>query len=352
MPTYCAYEGFTAEEWSDFIDNGDLYPCDDPHCGECDNYCDGCRECAPNDYDSYGRRPVLEDVWPRTINSYSFKPSPLFWSTGGFQTARLTGRYGKRHLFFGTEIEVEPDHSMLDRDQSYATFADTFAKYEDLTERLYCKHDGSLNDGVELVSHPMTLDAWQELHSDGDLRFFRDIGRQGMKATHHCGQHVHLNKSAFLSMGHMARFTHLIIDNPAYFKCVADRDEEGYASFVQFKISEVIRSNGNIYGPRGAVNLSNSATVEVRMFAASLRPKVIMGNIEVCAAIHAYTASRIPECKGIADHLSFFSFVEWTSKHRDQYPNALPMLANALQSVSGDDNRDTALALRRRRYPY
>ena len=28
-------------------------------------------------------------------------------------------------------------------------------------ERIYCKHDGSLDDGFEIVSHPMTMDYHQ-----------------------------------------------------------------------------------------------------------------------------------------------------------------------------------------------
>jgi hypothetical protein len=349
MPSYCSYDQYTSEDWQTYEEDGELYSCDDSHCSECGNECYGCNECRDEYEDEFQySRTSLQDVFPRCIDSYSSKPSPVFWSTGGFSAGRLSGRFGKRMMFFGIEIEAEANHDRINGDTTYAAMDSTISAYSPLTDRLYYKHDGSLHDGVEIVSHPMTMDSWNELHAMGELNFYRDMYRNGLHCTHRTGMHVHVNKSSFSSMGHMARFTHLVIDNPAYFKAVAQRNEEGYASFGRFKISEVIRSNGSVYGPRGAINLSNPHTVEVRMFASSLRPRVVLGNIQLCAALQTYTRERQSpgKTKGISDHLTFASFLEYVRKEERNYPFALPMLESAASCISPEENRRLALSLR------
>lgn len=308
--------------------------CDDPHCGECGNYCDGCSDCDPDNY--YGSsRYLCRDVWPVTIHSYGHKPNPVFWSVGGFNATRLQGRYGKRHAFLGCEIEVEVSHDRINRDTAYNDLYRAFTSYPDIADRIYCKSDGSLEDGVELVSHPMTLGAWSELHQEGELNFYRDLYRAGMGSMQSCGMHIHLNKSAFRSPSHLARFAHLILGNPIPMQALAGRVENCYASFQKFQVCQTIKSG--TYGNRGAVNLGNDQTVEVRMFASTLRPRRIMANLELCHSMMEYTRHRIMDQKTgkpIHDHLAFASFAEWVKANRSTYPN----LGNdSLFATTGED---------------
>lgn len=321
MPNYCD-RYYIPDAQVEYADENDTWTtCDDPHCGQCDNYCDGCSECSDY-YDDERRYGRCADIWPVTIHSYGYKPNPTFWSVGGFSSNRLSGRFGRRQAFLGCEVECEVDY---DRSMRTDALARSFYSHEDMSGRIYCKSDSSLDDGVELVSHPMTLDAWQELHAMGETRFYDDLRRAGMHTPHTCGMHVHLNKSAFKSQVHLARFSHLIIGNMREMEEVAGRRNTGYASFERFPICRVIKSGGSIYGPRGAVNLGNENTVEVRMFAGTLYSDRIMANLEACHSMMAYTRERILDPstgKPIQDHLSFASYAEWvrTPINAKSYP--------------------------------
>ena len=74
----------------------------------------------------------------RVIHDYYYKPEPSFLGEGG--------------RWFGVELEID------DAGESNSNAA----KIENVAncgeERIYCKHDGSLNEGFEIVTHPMTLE--------------------------------------------------------------------------------------------------------------------------------------------------------------------------------------------------
>ncbi len=64
-------------------------------------------------------------------------------------------------------------------------------------EHLYCKHDGSIDEGFELVSYPMTLDyhiatmPWLDI-----LTMAQRLGYLSYQ-TSTCGLHIHVNRNSF-----------------------------------------------------------------------------------------------------------------------------------------------------------
>lgn len=58
---------------------------------------------------------------------------------------------GKGGLFIGVELEIDDGGECSDNADTLMYIANRD------NEHLYCKHDGSLEDGFEHVSHPMTL---------------------------------------------------------------------------------------------------------------------------------------------------------------------------------------------------
>jgi len=71
------------------------------------------------------------------IRDYNYKPEPIF--------------YGKDDLYYGIELEIDCGGELSENAEKLENIAN--AK----SERIYCKHDGSIHDGFEIVSHPMTL---------------------------------------------------------------------------------------------------------------------------------------------------------------------------------------------------
>lgn len=144
-----------------------------------DNYyveCSGCGDIIHRDnaqYDDYDDCYYCCDCIPdRAIQSYLYKPEPIF--------------NGDSNLYMGVELEVDGGGY----DECNAQ------KILDIEPLVYCKYDGSLNDGFEIVSHPCDLDyhintmKWREI-----LQKCVDMGYTSHNAQT-CGLHIHISKNA------------------------------------------------------------------------------------------------------------------------------------------------------------
>lgn len=111
------------------------------------------------------------------INDYYFKPEPIF--------------YGNGSRYFGVELEIDEGGESDSRAKQLISIAN-YAE-----NRMYCKHDGSLDDGFEMVTHPMTLEyhikqmPWTDILSKA-----RSLGYRSHQSNT-CGLHIHVNRSAF-----------------------------------------------------------------------------------------------------------------------------------------------------------
>lgn len=104
---------------------------------------DYCREC----YDE-------ECGKSQYIHEYGYKPEPVF--------------YGDSNRYFGVELEIDG----AGKDDDYAE--ELLNIGNESGEHIYIKSDGSLNDGMEIVSHPMTLDyhknfCWENIMKKANL---------------------------------------------------------------------------------------------------------------------------------------------------------------------------------------
>jgi len=90
----------------------------------------------------------------------------------------------------GTEIELEASH-----DYERAVIAK--AALEGREKFLYAKSDGSLNNGIEFVSHPFTVD-WLQNNTEVFKSFFDVVrGKYGMQSNSTCGIHIHTSKAGY-----------------------------------------------------------------------------------------------------------------------------------------------------------
>jgi hypothetical protein len=136
---------------------------------------DGLEHVCPDCYSSLEEADYQHDEY---IHGYGYKPTPRFH--GHFQ----------RDLLFGIELEV--DHGGEDGHKA-RQLLDLINGEED--ERyIYVKHDGSLYDGFEVVSHPAKLSVhlneicWKEA-----FKLLKENGYESDK-TSSCGLHVHINR--------------------------------------------------------------------------------------------------------------------------------------------------------------
>lgn len=237
--------------------------------------CEDCNNIIHHDDANYdGDTPYCDDCYSKLedkpIHSYDYKPEPIF--------------YGSDNLYYGVKLEI-------DKGGEYDSHADMLLGVAK-SERIYCKHDGSIDDGFEIVSHPMSL----EYHSSGmnwqDV--FSKAAQMGYRShnTNTCGLHVHVNRVAF---GGTYEKQEAVIARIVYFV------ENHWNELVKFSR----RTEGNLnhwasrygisttakdtyknakdkrLGRYVAVNLENYATIEFRLFRGTLRYKTFLATLQL-----------------------------------------------------------------------
>lgn len=306
------------------------------YCDPCydDNvYC--CDECSESYWDGDGH-DCEYDSDSDVIHNYSYKPSPQFFGSG---------RY---HL--GLELEVEARHESRREGASLVQ--------EVLGGRAYMKDDGSLSDGFEIVTHPHTLEEYQQ---KVDWTFLSKLQRRGYRSwnTSTCGIHVHVSRCAFgdqrdpwglrLTAGersrlilrkqsHELRFMKLIYDNQRQVERIAGRSASSYATFEdKGRLVPKIKFGEQSNGRYSAVNTENDSTIEVRVFRGSLRKERVLSAIEFVTASVEYTRNLKVTSKNHA--LSWLGLSSYVMSNIDQYPNLATIMSESFanENVSEQD---------------
>ncbi len=111
----------------------------------------------------------------RTIQDYCYKPEPIF--------------YGEGPRYFGVELEIDGGGEDSYHAQELMEIANARRPHA------YCKHDGSLEDGFEIVTHPMTLDYHM---NDMPWKAVMEKARELSYWSHQagtCGLHVQVSRA-------------------------------------------------------------------------------------------------------------------------------------------------------------
>ena len=252
-----------------------------PLCEDCyeDHYthCTGCGELIRRENACYrGDDPYCHGCYysmpAQGISDYCYKPEPIF--------------YGEGSRFFGVELEIDgagEDDDNADRIMDITNAERTLA---------YCKHDGSLDDGFEIVTHPMTLDfhcnemPWAEV-----MEKAVEMGYTSHQAGT-CGLHVHINRSTFgategeqeAAIARVLYFFEKFWDELLKFSRRTQSQLDRWAARYGYKDKPkdiLDHAKGrNSAGRYTAVNLTNSDTVEFRMFRGTLKYNTLIATLE------------------------------------------------------------------------
>ena len=254
---------FTCEECGDVCEDEDRYYNEDDEDSE--DYI--CARCVSN-----GKR---------FIHSYSYKPYAIFKIASNQVMKSDT-------LYFGLELEVERDESSVD----VGKMAERIAK-EDV---YYMKNDGSLNNGFEIVTHPMTFEYIQEHKGDIFKPMLDKLIEAGYRSydSKTCGIHIHLSKKCF-STWQLYRFIKFFLDNRDFVTAISQRkieQLERWATIEEESNDSIIykakKKSGNSRR-YSAVNLQNDKTIEIRIFRGTLNYLSFLKNIEFCYALFNFS---------------------------------------------------------------
>jgi hypothetical protein len=249
--------------------------------------------------------PEYEDRNPLEV----WKPDPVFFGDSDSGS------------FYGLELEVEFENSGQD---TRSLIEDLVSSYWlGSNKGLWYHHsDGSLYNGIEFVSHPMSADF---LRSDLSLDWLQYLRREGLRSwnTSTCGLHIHTSRAGFASDVHAFAFAQLFYQNAHQFERLAGRSSSRFASFdledrppLALDIKRRA-SSGNRYV---AVNFTNYATVEVRIFRGSLNETRVRSALELVSGAVEYTREITVRDlnSGALDWARFVAFLE-----SNNAPNAL-----------------------------
>lgn len=318
-----------------------IYNTESDRCDSCHSCYNDCRDCGEEVHDDYSYRDddgeaYCESCWSesdynpdnqraRTIQSYSYRPTPIFgWSVESHIIRGLSvPRDNQRDLFMGFELETNA------RDRSTIHDASAFLMDSAPEEYLYNKEDGSIS-GFEIVTHPFTLeahkqmfprDAIADLSSKYSLSSWSSVNGTG------AGLHVHLSKKSFAGSAHQFRFQMFHYRNADFIKKFAGRDSDRWASFRRTTdrndygyddMVEICKGNRSQNNRYSALNFQNTHTIELRYFRGSLKPETVLGVLEFCHSVHAYT--KLLTAKEVIDGcLVWGSYKMWLADQNYEY---------------------------------
>jgi hypothetical protein len=160
-------------------------------------------------------------------------------------------------------------------------------------EFIYCKHDGSLRRGFEIVTHPATIQHhMQTFPWSAITKKALELGYSSHKAVT-CGLHVHISKVAFgddwqTQDASLAKFLWLFERFWGQIFLFSRRDMEQLNHYAaKYHKRDYEKADDLLYkakraGRFYAVNLQNSNTVEVRVFRGTLKVDTIKASIQFC----------------------------------------------------------------------
>lgn len=259
-----------------------------------------CGSCSGSGYWFQGDLYWHEENLPNRVENsqhYKIKPSPVFFGSA------------ENKAFFGLELETEFEDSGWDPNSLAQELHDNHWKNEGLW---YWHFDGSLDNGVEFVSHPMSADYFRNELDLGWLDYLRGQGLRSWNTTT-CGIHIHTSRAGFESDVHLFAFARLIYLHRTQWQQLAGRESNGYASFNlvdRAPLALDIKKKSDTRNRYVAVNLTPNSTVEVRIFRGSLNPRRVRSALELISSAVEFTRGMTIRDLNL-DGLNWSRFVEF-----------------------------------------
>ncbi|WP_312939717.1 amidoligase family protein [Oscillibacter sp.] len=238
------------------------------------------------------------------IQSYYYKPTPIF--------------YGEGSRYLGVELEIDDGGERDSVAKALMSIGNRDA------EHIYIKHDGSLNEGMEIVTHPMTLDyhknqmPWHAVMEKALAEGYYS------HQSETCGLHVHVNRDSLgeseweqeETIARILFFVENHWNELLRFSRRTKRQLEKWAARYGRKDSpkEVLDSaKESCAGRYACVNLTNFSTIEFRIFRGTLKYNTLIATLEL---VEELCSVAISCSDGEMSELTWTEFVSHLSPQR------------------------------------
>lgn len=201
------------------------------------------------------------------------------------------GQNYRKKVWQGLGVELEIDRNDYDNNQEQ--FCRELLEIGE--NRIYLEHDGSLNYGFEIISHPHTFPEFEKIEWQKILEKCKEYGYRSHDIGT-CGLHIHFSRTCF---GRTLENQKRAISKIIYFYekfwdeiLKLSRRTNSQASDWAYKYCINTRKEARRISKKGydasryyAVNLSNSETIEFRLGRGTLNPESFFAWIDFCCAI-------------------------------------------------------------------
>ena len=346
------------------------YPCDNcgtiidddsAHGSSYEDYnvqrCFDCHSEFENEWEANNPDDDDDDDESRLIHSHSYRPRASFLNSDGtasryasIASVNADGA-GRHELYLGFEQEVEfrghDRYTLLGGAEKVLTTMNNAP--EDI---VYLKDDGSLSNGFEIVTHPMTLDYAMNHLKWGGITALKRMGFESWSAST-CGLHIHMSRNAFADDKHLFKFVKFIYSNRVDLVKFVGR-ESTYAKFgldnfvsswmdydtgvrTQNSLMKMLKNKDTNNDRYCAVNIQNAHTVELRFFKPSLNVTTVQAALQFCKASFDYT-EMLTTREIVGDNaLAFMSFRKWVRNRTDKYEILDTRITERCGAMMGED---------------
>lgn len=264
-----------------------------------------------------------------------------------FSTIRLVFRSNEAPceiLNYSTRVEsilqVNPSESTrfgIELELENATEKNIQLVHKHLKTHAIMKRDGSLSDGVEIVSIPASI----EKHKEKYKPFFEE--KHTLQAKENCGIHIHVSRgnTSFLALGRILSF---MSQNAEHIYKIAGRKSDNYARINKWdltspwtavhetdKYKKLPKFNWQKYT---GVNLLPNHTMEFRIFKSTTNFSEFCRFLEFTESILSYCQLAGDDNKGkirkISDMFIFQNYKDFVEQRGSAYPNLSKFLRESI----------------------
>ena len=346
------------------------YPCDNcgtiidddsAHGSSYEDYnvqrCSDCHRAFENEWEANNEDDDDDESEDGLIHSHSHRPRASFLNSDGTASRYASiasvnaDGIGRHELYLGFEQEVEfRGHDRYNRRSGAEKVLATMNNApEDI---VYLKEDGSLSNGFEIVTHPMTLDYAMNHLKWGGITALKRMGFESWSASS-CGLHIHMSRNAFADDKHLFKFVKFIYSNRIDLVRFVGR-ESSYAKFgldnfvsswvdydtgirQQNSLMMMLKNKDTNNDRYCAVNIQNAHTVELRFFKPSLNVTTVQAALQFCKASFDYT-EMLTTREVVGDNaLAFMSFRKWVRNRTDKYEILDTRITERCGAMLGED---------------
>lgn len=304
----CADEYYKCEDCGEYFTNDHLYNEDDwgvAICDDCGDHwytCDDCG-CLVHEDNVYVDRHENHYCESCFYDNCHNRSAGYVWGYHDRdEDFEFHGEYKPNQMYLGVELET-------DKGDNYEAYSEDLYELSDSESLFYQMEDGSLRNGIEIISQPCTLDyhlnefPWEDIAQVARRYDFKshDAGT--------CGLHVHVSCAALGETGTEQDLTKAkiaILFDHLWEQLVkfSRRSNFEYCAKLNANVTNedsetvaVAKTKSVARGHYRALNMSNYHTLEFRIFRGTLNVNTIKATLEFVSGMTHYCLDHtLQEC--------------------------------------------------------